>query len=119
MNLRQVWVCDSLVARMPRVSVEWPLVVAYWAASLTLKASSSSGQDVDQPRAKDLRWSSSDQLGWAFHVVPDEIEPVRQSWNSRVVQDQEWLLRRAASWTEFHRGLPQGRDRAHRLLGVG
>lgn len=39
LNLRQVWVSDSLVARMPRVTVEWPLSVAYWAASFTLKAS--------------------------------------------------------------------------------
>lgn len=58
-----------------------------------MNASYASGQEVeDQPCANDLRCSSLDQLGCLFHVVPEEIAPVSQNWNSRVVHDQEWLL---------------------------
>src|SRR6476619_2447601 len=78
---------------MPRVRLDAPPSAAFWAAVLTLNASYSSGQELeDQPCAKDLRWTSLDQLGCLFQVVPEEIAPVVQSWNSRSVQDQEWLL---------------------------
>lgn len=92
-NLRQVWVSPSLVARMPKVRVSAPASALFWTPASTLNASYASGQPLeDQPWAKDCQSSFVDQLGCAFQVVPDEMEPVCQNWNSRAVQDQEWLF---------------------------